>query len=151
VALITVKRFREAKVALAETMALSGPYGYPTYRHQLQWLQGLLNSGQGRLDQTREHLLSARQGFIRSGDLNCAAAISLDLAVVFHQSERLAEMVNLLSESLPVFEALQVDREYLAALGLLRRALGKRVVSKQLIDRVRELVPTAMLMSLTNG
>jgi AraC-like DNA-binding protein/tetratricopeptide (TPR) repeat protein len=143
-ALIACKSYREATAVLERAADICNQLADGVFHHQVQWLHALLASNQNQHGQVVAHFQQARTGFIRARAMDYAAVVSLDLALLYHRNGQLDDLVPLLTEALPALEALQIDREYLAAVKLLRQALIKGTVSKRLLGRVRDFLRTSI-------
>ncbi len=76
--------------------------------------------------------------------MDYAAAISLDLAFLYQREARHDVLVQLLTETLPFFEAFQLGREYLTAIKLLRQAVSRQRVSVALLHQMRSFLENMM-------
>ena len=122
-------RLDEALAALQEILPLHTGSAKPMDLLRLRWLEGKLAQAQGELDRAREAFHEVHTGFVERQVPYDAALAALDLAAVFYQQDRIGEMKRLAAESLPVFRALGVHREALAALALFEEATRRERVS----------------------
>lgn len=113
--------------------------GFPDEWTQLRytWLQGRIAGGLGDLDTAEAALTTTREGFIARGHGFDAAQVSLDLAVLYARAGRTVELRSLAEEIAPIFEALDVHREALAALLLFQEAARKEALSLALLRDLR--------------
>jgi tetratricopeptide (TPR) repeat protein len=98
------------------------------------WLKGRIARGLGQHREAEALLVAARERYLAAEIPYDAAAVSLELAVLYAEQKRTAELKQLAAEMLPIFTALQIHREALAALMFL----------KQAVDAERLTVQTAM-------
>ena len=98
------------------------------------WLKGRIARGLGQHLDAEALLLAARERYLAEGIPYDAASVSLELAILYAEQKRTAELKQLAGEMLPIFTAWQIHREALAALMFL----------KQAVDAERLTVQTAM-------
>ncbi len=122
-------RLDEALSLLGEILPLHARSGKPMDLLRLRWLEGKLAQAQGELERAEAAFGEVRRGFLDRKIPYDAAVASLDLAAVLYEQGRLGEMKRLAAESLPVFRALGVHREALAALAMFEKAVEKERVS----------------------
>lgn len=108
---------------LEEARSLYQQFDDPWTMNRLRWLEGKIARGVGCLENAVEHLSLAREWFAASGALYDAALVSLELAGLHLEAGRPADARQVVSEALPIFAALRISREGVAALAQLRRAL----------------------------
>jgi hypothetical protein len=120
--LTTAERYADAAALLPEVRRLSRELGNPLDLVRLRWVEGriALGSGEGQTAETAFREVQ-REFFERRMGYD-AALVSLDLAVLYAQSGRLAELKSLAGEIMPVFESREVNREAMAALLMFQHA-----------------------------
>jgi tetratricopeptide (TPR) repeat protein len=133
----------EASGALEKTRSLYLTLGEQTHLIRLRWLEGRIARDLGRFDQAETALREARDGFIERGIGFDAAMASLDLATVYLQQGRTAELKQLAAEMVPVFESRDVHQEALAALLLFRQAADAEEVTLGLLERISDYLQLA--------
>jgi tetratricopeptide (TPR) repeat protein len=136
-------RSEQALKVLEQTRSLYLTLGEQTHLIRLRWLEGRIARDLGRLDQAEAALREARDGFIERGIGFDAARVSLDLATVYLQQGRTAELKRLAAEMVPVFESRDVHQEALAALLLFRQAADAEEVTLGLLERISDYLQLA--------
>lgn len=108
---------------------------------RLRWVEGRVAAGLGEPDVAEASFREARGGFLEARLLFPASMVSLDLARLWLSQDRIAEIKGLAEELILSFRALQVGREAIASLLLLRQACGKeRVAAGEIAAAVEQAV-----------
>jgi tetratricopeptide (TPR) repeat protein len=116
--LVEVGRLREARVFLScHPEAFDFPD--PLSRLRVRWLEARIAAELGRLEEAVRRLDAVRRGFLRQGSAFDAALVSLDLAEVLARQRHLDAARRLAWQARPIFQAMGVVRESLAALILI--------------------------------
>ena len=100
------------------------------------WQEGQLLRDLGHLRAAEASLRRARQGFLERDLFYEAAVVSLDLAAVYLKLGEVESLQQAVSEMVPIFTSLGVDREALAALLQLQQVADQ---SRQAFDLIRFL------------
>ncbi len=129
-----LSRFAEAEAGLDELRALTAPSGEDRLR--LRWLEGRIDAGLGRPERAIEALSAARAGFGRLENRYSEALVSLELAGLYLEQGRTAEVKALITAMEPVFRAQGVHVEARKALALFRRAVELETVTLELVRRL---------------
>lgn len=108
----------------------------PLIRLRASWQEALLLRDLGHLRAAETALLELRQGFVERELLYEAALVSLDLASVYVKLQAEEELKQVVAETVPIFKALGVGRELLAALLQLQQISHK---TRQALDLLRNL------------
>jgi len=106
---------REAFALLFHTRPLYLKLGDRMNLLRLRWLEGQVALGLHRLEQAETAFREVRGAFVEMGLEYDVALVSLDLAMVFAQQGRAAEMRRLAEEMLTFFESRQILPEAMAA------------------------------------
>ena len=105
-----------------------------------QWLEGRVAAGVGDDERAERTFLRVREGFRLGERPYDTALVSLDLAAVWLRQERIPEIKDLIDETVKIFRALNIQREAIGALLMLRAALRKNQATATLLLSVtREL------------
>jgi tetratricopeptide (TPR) repeat protein len=110
---------------------------------RLRWLEGKLLHALGDLAEAERALAEARAGFIAQGIGFSAASVSLDLAGLYADQRRPAEMRSLAEEMLPIFQARDLHREAIAALLVFQQAVRMEKLSAGLLEEIRSYLKRA--------
>ncbi len=134
--LIEAERFREAFSLFPPTRQISLRVGNRLDLVRLCWLEGKIASGLDRLQQAEGCFQMVRRAFIKEGMAVDAAEVSLDLAVLYAQQHRAADLKRLVQEMVPIFQSRDLEREALAALILLRQAVEMETLTLTMVQRI---------------
>ena len=104
-----------------------------------RWTEAKLLAALGHLSAARSQLEDIREDYVAQGQHYNCALVALDLAGVLAKMGAFAEVRNLISASLPVFKALHVDQETLAAIILLTQADRQQSYVEVLNETARRL------------
>jgi len=103
---------------------------------RLRWTEAKVAASTGQPAAAEEAFLEVRAAFLQDSLAFDAALISLDLAALYLEQERVAETKRLAAEILPVFRSREVYREALAALLVFQRAAEVEQLTRGLVDEV---------------
>lgn len=129
-------RYLEAQALYRATRPLYRSFPDPWTRNRRNWVKGKISRGLGYLDQAESLFLAARDGFIAEGVPYDTALVSLELATLYAEQGRTAELKKLAGEMIPIFTAHQIHREALAAFLFLQQALEAERVGAEVVARV---------------
>lgn len=129
--------YREALELVPVARELCDTYAGPLQAVRLRWLEGRLARAQGQYDLAEQIFIEVHQSFLKTDDAYDSALACLDLAELYARQDRKVEMHSLSARLAPLFEALQLQREALAALKILRRGLEAQHLTTSVIDELR--------------
>lgn len=112
-------------------------------QNRRRWVKGKIIRGLGQLQQAESLLLAARDGFISEGIPYDTAIVSLELATLYAEQGRTADLKRLAEEMVPIFASHQIHREALAALAFLKQAAEAERASLAVISGVASFVRQA--------
>ncbi|MEM7049702.1 MAG: hypothetical protein AAF604_08585 [Acidobacteriota bacterium] len=131
-----LEKHLEARAVLREARPLYEQFPDAWTQRRRLWVEGKILRGLGQLDEAEGRLLEARRGFLDQEIVYDAALVSLDLASIYAQQGREADLRRLAREMLPIFQDRQIHREARIALSYFRQAAEVDLVSPQLVRRV---------------
>ena len=108
-------RIQEAAALLPEVEVLSQEVGSTLDRVRLRWAEGRIAAGLGEPERAETILREVRREFMEREVGYDAALASLELAELYAQGGRTAEMKELAEEMMPIFQAQDVHREALGS------------------------------------
>lgn len=140
-------RFMEAQRLLIQARPLYRRFDEPWIRNRRRWLEGKIARGLGQPEEAEELLLAARAGFQEHSAIYEIALVSLELAGLYSEQGRTAEMKRLAEEMVPVFSSRQIQREALAALSLWCQAVQTETAGAELASQVASAIKRGHLES----
>jgi len=102
------------------------------------WLEGNCAAGLGQREEALSKLEQVRLAFQERALPFDYALASLDVALLYREESRFAEIAALSSQILGIFKAQRVNREALAAVGLFQEAAESQRVTVELIRRLQD-------------
>jgi tetratricopeptide (TPR) repeat protein len=136
-------RFEEAMEAYHEAVPLYRDFPDPWVQNRRRWVRGRILRGLGRRGTAEKLLLQARDGFVAEGIPYDTALVSLELATLYAEQGRTADLKRLAEEMVPIFASLQIHREALAALAMLKQAMEREEASLELVTAVSDYLQRA--------
>jgi tetratricopeptide (TPR) repeat protein len=136
-------RFLEAQGVYRETRTMYRDFPERWVQNRRKWVRGKIARGQGQAHHAEVLFLAARDGFIAEGVPYDTALISLEIATLYAEQGRLAELKRLAEEMLPIFTSRQIPREALAALSFFQQAVEAEEVNLQVVSSVADFLRRA--------
>ncbi len=136
-------RFLEARRAYGEARPLYRRFPEASTQNRRIWLKGRISRGLGQREEAESLLLAARDGFLAEDIPYETALVSLDLAQLYAEQGRTAELKRLAAELVPIFASRQIHREALAALAFLQRAVEAERAGVEVVERVADYLRKA--------
>ena len=129
-------RFADAQLLLREVRALAERLGQDLDLLRTLWLEGWVAAGLGRRPEAIASLEQVSREFTQRNIPYDAALASLELAVLYLEEGRTAEVRRLVDELLTIFKAQEVYREALAAVTLFGKAARREAATVELARRL---------------
>jgi transcriptional regulator with XRE-family HTH domain/tetratricopeptide (TPR) repeat protein len=135
--LCQLERFEEAESKLPGVRALAERLGEELDLTRVLWLEGKVAAGLGRAGEALSIFEQVRGVFRRHELAFDYGLVSLEMAVLFLEEGRIADVKNLAEEMLQIFRTQRIERETLAALRLFCDAARQETAT---VDLARRLV-----------
>lgn len=129
-------RFLDAQEMYRQTRPLYRDFTDAWTQNRRKWVKGKIVRGLGQSHQAESLFRAARDGFVAEGIPYDTALVSLELATLYAEQGRTADLKRLAEEMLPIFSSLHIHREALAALAFLRQAVEAERASLEMVTRV---------------
>lgn len=142
-ALAEAGQFMEAQKLLVKVRPLYQKFAQPWTRNPRKWMEGKIARGLGQSETAETFFLAAREGFITADAAYDTALVSLDLASLYAEQGRMAELKRIAEETIPFFSSREIHREALAALSYWRQAVEAEEVCVQLVAGVAAFLKRA--------
>jgi tetratricopeptide (TPR) repeat protein len=134
--LTLAERFEEALAAYRQTRPLYREFPEAWVQNRRKWVRARILRGLGKPRLAESLLLAVRDGFLTEGVPFDTALVSLEIAALYAEQGRTAQLRKLAGEMLPVFSSLRIHREALAALSFLLQAIQTESASAKLVAAV---------------
>jgi tetratricopeptide (TPR) repeat protein len=136
-------RFLEARRAYRAAGPLYRRFPDAWTQNRRVWVKGKIARGLGQLAEAESMFLAARDGFLAEGIPYDTALVSLELALLYAEQGRAAELKRLAGEMVPVFASRQIHREALAALAFFRQAVEAERAGVEVVGKIAEYLRKA--------
>jgi tetratricopeptide (TPR) repeat protein len=136
-------RFLEAQRAYRDARPLYRSFPEPSLQNRRKWVKGKISRGLGQTAAAESLFLAARDGFLMEGIPYETALVSMDLALLYAEQSRTAELKRLAAEIVPIFSSRQIHREALAALAFLQQAVDAEQAGLAVVERVAKYLRKA--------
>jgi tetratricopeptide (TPR) repeat protein len=134
--LVDIGRAAEALVTLEFLRPMYSRLGERQNLLRLRWLEARAAQAVGDFPRAEQAYLEIKEAFAAEGIPYDSAVASLELATLYAEQGRTSEIKQLALQMLPVFQALEIQRETVAALILFRQAAEAETASLALIQHI---------------
>lgn len=141
--LCRLDRYAEADRLLSEMQSLAQKAAKGVANVRIAWLHGWIAAGLGRLEEAEAALAAVREDFLVRNIGYDAALASLDLAKLYLQQGRTAEVKTLAGQMVAIFQEQGVHREAMAAVRLFQEAADRERASVELALRLADYLRRA--------
>jgi tetratricopeptide (TPR) repeat protein len=128
--------FLEAQGAYREARSLYCKFPDAWTQNRRRWVKGKIARGLGQREQAEALFLAARDGFLAEGIPYDTALVSLEIALLYAEQGRTAELKRLAAGMVPIFASRQIHREALAALAFFRQAAESERAGVEVVEKV---------------
>jgi transcriptional regulator with XRE-family HTH domain len=130
----------EAQALLPEVVALARKLDNDVDFVRLRWAEARIAEGFGDLARAVAILLEVRGELARCNINYDQALVSLEIAGLYLEQDKTAEVKAIARHLVPIFQANDVPREALAALAVFRRAAEMEQVTLDLVQKIRRFL-----------
>jgi tetratricopeptide (TPR) repeat protein len=138
-------RYMEAQGLYRKARPFYRDFTDASTQNRRKWVKGKIMHGLGRTHTAESLFLAAREGFVTEDMSYEMALVSLDLAVLYAEQGRTAELKRLAGEMVPIFASRHIHREALVALAFLKQALEAEKVSLEVVAGVASFLRRSQL------
>jgi tetratricopeptide (TPR) repeat protein len=141
--LVRLGRAEEAQPAVAEARHLAEKLGNSLDLLRTRGLAALVDAGLGKTEEAIESLEQVCLAFDEKGHAFDYALVGLDLALLYREEGRWAEIRELAGRMVEIFRERNIHRETIAAVILFQEAAVKEAVSDELVRRLQDYLRQA--------
>jgi tetratricopeptide (TPR) repeat protein len=125
-------KYMEAQRLFIQARPLYRRFTEPFVEIRRLWVEGKIVRGLGQSEKAERLLLAARNGFIELASSYDLALVSLEIAGLYAEQGRNAELKQIAEEMVPIFSSRQIQREALAAFILWHQAVQAETAGAEL-------------------
>jgi tetratricopeptide (TPR) repeat protein len=134
--LVWCKRYRDAEIELFHLRALQRATGGRINELRQHWLAGRIEAGKERLARAETTLREVHEGWTELGSGYNVALVSLDLAAVLLAQRKAPEATTVVSAAYKIFSALNIQREALVVLLMLKTSCEMREATREHVEKL---------------
>ncbi len=143
VVLTDLGRFDEAWSLYGRARPIYRSFPDAWAQNRRKWVRAKILYGLGRPRLAESLFRAVRDGFVAEGIPYDTALVSLELATLYAEQGRTADLKRLADEMMPIFTSRHIHREALAALTLLKRAAEAERATLELVTRIASYIRRA--------
>jgi tetratricopeptide (TPR) repeat protein len=136
-------RYTEARALLPSVQAISREIGNALDQVRLRWVEARIDAGLGDREAARTGLVEVRREFLAREMSYDAALVSLELALLSIEDGRTAEVQELAEEMTLLFQSLDVQPEFFAALAMFQQAAALESATAASVRQILRLLEKA--------
>ncbi|HYX24685.1 MAG TPA: tetratricopeptide repeat protein [Thermoanaerobaculia bacterium] len=137
------EQYMEAHKLLVRARPILRQFPLPWHQNRRRWVEGRIAHGLGQDQKAETLFLRARDGFLAEDAAYDTALVSLDLAALYAEQDRSAEVKRIAEEMMPIFSSRQIQREALAALAFWKHAVDAERAGAELVNGVAAFLKRA--------
>jgi tetratricopeptide (TPR) repeat protein len=130
------EKYQEAADLIPEAREALAAQGRSLNLIRLRWAEGRIARGLNQPGEAEEAFREIQREFLARNMGYDAGLVSLDLAILYAQERRTAELKRLAAEMAPIFESRDVHREAMAALLMFRSACEEERMTVELATQL---------------
>lgn len=138
--LVDSGRFPEARSALRVLRWRKLDPGGRVNELKVRWLEGHIHEGLSEFSDAEQALMEVKQGFEEAGLGYKAALAGLELGAVLLREGRAGDATQVILDATDVFLTLQIQRELMASVLMLRKAVKMNYLNLNLLRQVIDLL-----------
>ena len=131
-------RLVEAEALVVDVETLVEEIGCEIDLLRLRWTQARISQGLGRIDEALRLFEEVRVGFAHHDIPYDVVLVALELSLAYQSCGRTEDVLEVIQETIPILQAVSVEREGLMAVRLLTEATSDRRATAELIGQVLE-------------
>lgn len=134
--LLEAGRYQEAEKQLFHLRSVQQHAGGQINQFRIRWEEGRIDTGLGRYKRAEATLDEIRAAFLEVNRAYDSALASLDLTAALLAQKKAGKAIEVVSEAYRTFMALDIQREGLIAVSLLKTACEVREATKEMAEEV---------------
>ncbi len=134
--LVWCRRYRDAEIQLFQLRGVAFPSEGRLTEIRLRWLAGRIEAGQDRFDRAEKTLRGVYESWIEVSSGYNSALVALELAAVLLAQRKANEATEIVGSAYKIFAALNIQREGIMTVLMLRTACELKRATRDLAEKV---------------